>query len=140
MIKAKEKKYSSMTDFFQEEFVKEAQAENPIDPNMVGGQAMPAQPAQPPVPVQDPNQAMQPGILPPNGMPPVQTNSLKQSAMPSTTILCNSDCRYSQNEKGVCSLNKIEFSQVKVGIFECANYEPVQSEQTIMPQQVVEGQ
>ena len=45
-----------------------------------------------------------------------------------TAIVCNSDCRFAQNEKGMCSLNKIDFNQIKVGVFECLNFEPSGSE------------
>jgi len=113
-----------------------------IDPNM----GMAPQPgmdpnmgAPAPQPGMDPNaQPMVAGQIDPmtgmplNGpmpaMPPAQTNDVRQAGLPATGIICNSDCMYSQNMKGMCSLNKINFTQVKEGVFTCENFEPILSE------------
>lgn len=114
------KQFKSMTDYFNNEFVKEAA--------QVG--AMPEQPVQqPPV---DPAQMQDPNQMPLDqmGMPaPGTTNNMGQAGLPTTAIVCNSDCEFAQNTKGMCSLNKINFEQIKGDSFQCLNYKPVMTEQ-----------
>ena len=165
-----------MTDYFSDEFVKEAAD---VNINVKGAdkkkeqpsKAQPAQAAQPPVEQQqaapaapagqpmaaapapagqdpaamgqDPSMTSgqidpmtgQPFNAPQPQAPISDTNNMRQSGLPTTAIVCTSDCRYAQNEKGMCGLNKIDFSQVKMGVMECLNYEPAGSEPTVMPPQ-----
>ena len=172
------KKTPSLTEFFQQEMIKEAQVKIQVDDKdtkkkQKDEQKQESQPAQ----NQPPAQAPPPGaasdmVTPPaqgaqiapqeGGMPPDQapvggidpntgammptpqvtppiadSNSMRQAGLPTTAIVCTSDCKYAQNEKGMCSLNKIGFNQVKVGVFECLNYEPAASEPLVTPQEPV---
>lgn len=42
-----------------------------------------------------------------------------------TAIVCNSDCRYSQNPEKLCMLTNIALTMGKQGEFVCAQYSPV---------------
>jgi len=175
------KKDVSITKYFQNEFIKEAQGDVHISlkgekekkskskpkeptmeqnmPPMQNNQPMPAEAAPPAVaPMQQAAAQMPPeqmgapgqpqsgmegqvppgvGMMPGPQVPgiPQQTNNMGQAGLPTTAILCNSDCTFAQNEKGMCSLNKIAFAQVKNGMFQCDNYEPAPTEQLVMPQE-----
>lgn len=106
------------------------------------GQPMTGQPTDP-MAAQMGQQAGQPQMVDQTGMPmpgqqvlpPMSSNNLRQSGLPTTAIVCTSDCVYAQNEKGMCSLNKINLNQVRDGVFQCENYEQVMTEPLVGAQQ-----
>jgi hypothetical protein len=46
-----------------------------------------------------------------------------------TAILCNSDCRYSQNPEKLCMLTHIALTMGNVGEFVCGQYSPLEQPQ-----------
>ena len=126
----------SLTDFFRDEMELEKTAADS------SGSAPPPAAPQNPIaggpPAAGAPGGMDPsamgGMVPPGpGVPPMGSNNLRQGGMPTTCIICTSSCRYAQNEKGVCSLNKIDLTQVRDGIFQCLNFEDVGSQPQVIP-------
>ena len=115
------KKPMDMTSYFQNEFVKEAAAQTAMPEQVQSAQLVQPMDTQ----IQDPNQMP----LDQLGMPAGTTNNMGQAGLPTTAIVCNSDCEFAQNTKGMCSLNKINFEQIKGDSFQCPNYKPVMTEQ-----------
>ena len=127
------KRTPSLTEFFKNEFIKEAQGEpGSVAGTDPGANDQAAQAAMQQQQMQ--GQGQPPGPNPATGeIPSATTNSMRQSGLPTTAIVCTSDCRYAQNQKGMCTLNKINFSQVQGGMIECQNYEPAYTEQVVLP-------